>query len=114
MFSGNKAWNVLHRARSVKGVHGNKIIKDRWLQVFHVLLHSGGFILENPYCFSPLEQLIGFLIIERKTIWIKINVMSALHNFHGILNKGKGLETQKVHFKKAGTFYNRVIKLGHI
>ena len=52
-FTFNKVWNICHWTRTVKCVHGNKVVKAVWLKCLHPFLHSGRFKLENCNGFSP-------------------------------------------------------------
>ena len=40
LLSFNEVRNVGHRTRTIKGVHGNKVIKAVWLKGFHPFLHA--------------------------------------------------------------------------
>ena len=114
VFSSYETWNVFHRTRTIKRVHSNKICKYRWLQFLHIFLHSGRFILKNPNRIPSLEQLVGFFIIERKVVWIEINVVLVLYEFYRVLYQRQGFQTEEIHFQKARTFNNRVIELSDV
>ena len=47
MFTINKVRNIIHRTRTVKGIHRNQILKRRRLQLTQVLLHTGRLKLES-------------------------------------------------------------------
>ena len=46
MLTIDKIGDIIHRSRTVEGVHGNQIFECRRLQFTQILLHTGRFKLE--------------------------------------------------------------------
>ena len=70
VFSFDKLRNVLNWPRTVKGIHGNQIVKLCRFEFFEILLHTNRFVLKNSYRFALLEQFESSGVIQRKLIWI--------------------------------------------
>ena len=46
MLTVDEVRNIIHRTRTIEGIHGDQIFEGRRLQFAQVLLHSGRFKLE--------------------------------------------------------------------
>ena len=112
VLSANEAGDVLHWARTVEGVHGNQITKNRGLEVLEVLLHPKGFVLKNTHRVAPLKELVGCHVVEGNGLNVNFDSVALAHKLHAILNQGKGFEPQEVHLEQACRLYRRVVKLG--
>ena len=107
----DKGWNVLEWPRSVQGVHGDEVAKNRRLQFLQVFLHARGLVLENSNRFAPLKQLVCFFVVQWESIRIQVQSMAVLDVAHCIFDDGQRLEPQEVHFEQSSVFCNRVVEL---
>ena len=103
--------NIIHWARSVEGVHGYKVLKDRWFQLLQVLLHTCRFKLERTYRKTFLIELICQFVVNGYMIQVYIYAMRLLDNAAGLLQLGEGLQTQEVHLNQTRTLDNMAVVL---
>ena len=93
----NKSRDIVHGPRSIEGIHGNKILKYRGLQLPQVSLHTLRLKLECTNRPTLLIQLICLRVIHRDIIQININAPCQLDISHSFLQLRQSLQTQKVH-----------------
>ena len=104
MFSGYEVGNILHRPRTVKGVHGYEILECGWLELTQVFLHTGRLKLECTRGASLAVKLIGLRIVERNLFHVNGESAGFLYVGHGFFYYGECLEPEEVHFYQAGLF----------
>ncbi|MNE67657.1 hypothetical protein D3C80_1632780 [compost metagenome] len=102
MFTLNKVRDVLQRARTIQGVHRNKVTKFIGFQIDEVLLHTRTLKLECRIGIASLVQLVGQFIIERNGININFYTVIHFDQLQGITDNRQGLQTQEVHFDYTG------------
>ncbi len=114
MFAVNVVRNVGNRARTVQGVHGNEVTEAVRLQVLHVLFHAVGFKLENGVGFAPLEELVGFFVVQRNIINRRCSIaVILLDQPQAFLDDGQVAQTQKVHLDYTRILNNFPFILGN-
>ena len=111
-FAVNEVRNVVHRSRTVEGIHGDEVLKRAGLQLTQILLHTGRFKLEGTNGTSLTVELIGLRVIDGDGI--NINHLSRVksHILHGLLDDGERLQPQEVHLDKSRVFNHTAFILG--
>ena len=102
MFSGNEGWDIVHRPRTVKGVHGYKVFKLRRLKFAKRVLHTKRLKLECGCGFSFAIQLERFGVIERNVVNVKVYAARRFDVFKRLHYDGECLEPEEVHLDKSG------------
>ena len=90
----------LHRAGTIEGNKRDDVCEMLDLKALCRRSHSAGLQLEDPDRFPPVEQVEGGCIIHRDggnlEVWgVPVN------EFHGIIDDGECLQSQKVHFEQS-------------
>ncbi|OQC73739.1 MAG: hypothetical protein BWX45_00320 [Deltaproteobacteria bacterium ADurb.Bin002] len=89
VLAGDKIGNHLHRPRPVSGDQGDNVFNAVRFKIDQQVFHAGAFQLENTVCFPSGQQPVGFFIIERKVIHVKVNVMRGPDEIHGVFDDGQ-------------------------
>ena len=63
---------VVHGARTVEGVHSNKVVNDMRLQLAQVLLHARRLELEHAHRIALAEKLVCSLVVQRQVVHVDI------------------------------------------
>ena len=109
--TGNKGGNVVHRARTVQGVHGNQVLEALRMQPLEPFLHARGLKLEHALGVTAGVEGIGCRVVDRNLFYVDINSVMLLHQGQAFLYDGQGPKAQEVHFKHAHFFYVRTLVL---
>jgi len=102
VLAGNKVRDVIHRSRTVEGVHGDEVLEHRRLQLTEILLHTRRLELEGSDGLTALIELIGQFVIDRDGIEVNDIARSLLDNLACLLHLGEGLQAQEVHLNQTG------------
>ena len=111
MFPGNKVGNILNRARAIKRVHGDQIVKLIGFEFAEVFLHTCAFKLERTVGFAALVEFIRFAVVQRNIVDVDSDAMVLFDQFHGIPDDRQRFQAQKVHLNNARIFDHRSFKL---
>ena len=104
--------DVVHRARTVEGVHGDQILEGRGLQLPEVLLHPRGLELERPDGASLAVKPVGRKIVDdREVVDIDLRAPGLADVLHGVLDDRQGLQTQEVHLDEPRVLDHRAFVL---
>ena len=90
----------LHGPRAVERHQGGYVAELRGLQLFNQVAHAAAFQLENPQRLAGAQQIIGFLVVQRDFVNVKIGVMTLADELFGIVNNRQRAQAQKVHFQQ--------------
>ncbi|MNS55936.1 hypothetical protein D3C72_887830 [compost metagenome] len=112
VFTLNKVRDILQRARTIQGIHRNKVTKFIRFQIDEVLLHTRTLKLECRIGIASLVQLVGQFIIERNGININFYTVIHFDQLQGITDNRQGLQTQEVHFDYTGILNDFTFILG--
>ena len=96
--------NVVHRAGTIEGVHSDKILKRRGLQLAQVLLHTAGFKLECAHRVAIAIELVGQRVIQRNVVNIHLHPLGFLDVRDRLLEDGEGGKSEEVHLDQANVF----------
>ena len=113
MFTVDEVRNVIHRSRTVKGVHGNQILKRTGLKLTQVLLHTCRFKLEGSDSPPFTVQAVSRRVVNRYFIDIQYDSLTLTNVLNGLLNNGQGLQAQEVHLNQPRIFNYRTFVLGN-
>ena len=72
LFTVDKVGYIIHRPRTVKRIHGDKVLECGRLQFAQILLHAGRFELERPYGTPVTIQAIGGRIRNVQCIHVDV------------------------------------------
>jgi len=90
MFPVDVRGNILHRARPVEGIHGNKILETVRLKQLQPFFHSGRFELENGCRLRCAEELEGFGIVHGQVVNVDLHLPGKFDIFETLLDDGEG------------------------
>ena len=112
MFTVNVVRDVRNGTRTIQGIHRNQVTKFIGLQVTEVFLHTRTFKLERTNRGSMLVKFKRLFIVQRDGINIDFHTMILFDQGQGILDDGKGLQSQKVHLDYTGFLNHTSFNLG--
>ena len=102
MFTGDERGNVIHRARTIKGIHRDQILEFGGLKLFQVFLHAGGLELERTGGLSVAVEFISSRVLKTDVIDVDLMSCGLLDILDRLLNNGKGLQAKEVHLDQSG------------
>ena len=73
-FTPDEGRNILHRPRTIQGVHSYQVLETVRLEGTEVFFHSGRLELEQPGGISAGEKLEGFFVVQGNFIFIQDDV----------------------------------------
>ena len=109
----DKVGNVVHRSRTIQGVHGDQVFKLGRLQLLQIFLHTCRFKLECSGCFSGTIQFVCFGIFQADMVDIEDMTGGKPYVFDSFFDDGQGFQSQKVHLDQSGLFNYRTFILGY-
>ena len=71
----NKSRDVLHRTRTVKGVHGNNVFEHGRLQFAQVFLHTGRLELERADGIATAIEFVSEFIVDRYMVDVDLDAL---------------------------------------
>ena len=89
MFTINKIRDIIHRSRTIKGIHGNQIFECRRLQFAQVLLHTSEFKQEDTCEYPDAIQLVSYRIFQTDMIDIQVMAGRQPDVFNCFLDDGQ-------------------------
>ena len=101
MLTTNKLRYIAHWSRTVKGIHGYKVLKDGRLQFSQVFLHTSRLKLESTDGASLLIELIGLGVINRYRVKVYVNTQRLLDIGTSLLQLRESLQSQEVHLNQS-------------
>ena len=103
--------DIVHRSRTVEGVHGDKVLEDRWLQLAQVFLHAARLKLERAHGASTAIELVGEGVVDGDGLQVDFLSGGELHVLHGLLEDGECLQSQEVHLDESRLLYHVAVIL---
>ena len=113
VFTIDEIGNVIHRSRTIKGIHGNQVFKSRRLQLPQVFLHAGRLKLERTDRTPVTIELVSSRVFNGNRIDIQLFSFTQPNIFNRFLNDGQSFQSQKVHLNQSRIFNNRSLILGN-
>ena len=114
MLTTDKLRDIAHRTGAIKGVHGNKILKDCGFQFTKILTHTVGLKLESADGTSLLIKLISLGVVDGNRVQIYFNTTGTLDILTSLLQLRECLQAQEVHLDKSRRFYHVTIILSTV
>ena len=74
VFAPDEGRDILHRPRTIQGVHGYQVLETVGLEGAEVFFHSGRLELEQPGGISAGEKLEGFFVVQGNFVFIQDDV----------------------------------------
>ena len=93
--------NQLHRAGPVKRHQRRDVFDGTDLEFAAQIAHPAGFQLEHAERFGAVEQVVGFLVVERQIVDRHLDAVGALDHFAGVADDGERLQPEKIHLQQA-------------
>ena len=105
--------DIIHRTRTVEGIHGNQILESARLQLAQILLHTGRFKLERTDGAAVAIEFIGSRV--RNGYLVDVEFQAAVQTYigNGFLNDGQGFQSEEVHLDKSRIFDDGTFVLGN-
>ena len=91
MLSGNEVRDIVHRARTVEGIHGYEILECRRLEFAQIFLHAGGLKLECADSASLAVKLIGLGVSYVDIVNVDVDTLGLLDVGESLLDDREGL-----------------------
>ena len=114
MLAGDETGNVVHGARTVKGVHGYQVFEPVRFESPEVFFHTGGLELEDAGRLSLAEKLVCLPVVQRDVVYVEIDALYASDVLDRILDDGERLETEEVHFDESHALHEFALVLHHV
>ena len=105
-------WNVIHRAGTVQGHHGDDVFKAIRPHLAQGVAHARAFKLENTNCLAVGDQIVGRGIVQGYAVEIKLRHPGADH-IHGPVQHGQSFQAQKIKLHQARRLHPFHVELGH-
>ena len=100
ILTGDERGNIIHRAWTIEGIHGNQILEHRGMELTQILLHTSRLELERSDGLSLLIEFVCLGVIDRNRIQVYVNASRTFDIRTSLLQLGKRLQTQEVHLDK--------------
>ena len=75
LFAGDKLRNVVHRSRTIEGIHRDKVFEHCGLQFAQIFLHTRRLELESAGGAALAIELVGFLIGDIDFVGVDFNAV---------------------------------------
>ena len=98
-------------ARAVEGVHGDKVLEHRGMQLAQVFLHAARLKLERAHGASTAIELVGEGVVDGDGLQVDFLSGGELHVLHGLLEDGECLQSQEVHLDESRLLYHVAVIL---
>ena len=96
--------NHAHRPRPIERDHGDEFLDLVDLELPQQVAHAFGFDLEHAHGVAARQQLVGFGIVQRQVVRIRLDARRALHVLAGLAHHRQRLQAQEVHLQQARFF----------
>ena len=93
--------NQLHRAGAIKRDQRRDVFDGTDLKFAAQIAHPAGFQLEYAERFRAIEQVVGFLVIERQVVDWHFDAVRAPDHFARVADDRERLQTEKIHLQQA-------------
>ena len=113
VFAVDEVGDVVHRSRTVKGVHGDEVLERGRLELAQVLLHARRLELERTDGASLAVQFIGGGIVDVDGVDVYLQSQTQADVLDGLLDDGECLQSEEVHLDQSGVFDDRAFVLCH-
>ena len=97
----DEIWDQVHRAGPVQRHEGGDVLDGADLEFFAQVPHPAGFQLEHAERFRAVQQVVGFLVVERQLINVDGDPLRALDHLAGVADDGQGFEAEEIHLQQA-------------
>ena len=105
--------DIIHRTRTVEGIHGNQILESARLQLTQIFLHTGRFKLERTDGAAVAIEFIGSRVGNGYLVDVEFQAAVQTYIGNGFLNDGQGFQSEEVHLDKSRIFDDGTFVLGN-
>ena len=113
LFTVNEIGYVVHRSRTIKGVHRNQVLERTRFQFAQILLHTRRFELERTDGAPVAIELVSIQVVNGYIVDVEINILTSSDVLQRLFDDGKGFQTEKVHLYQSRVLNHRTFVLGH-
>ena len=103
-FAGDEGGDVIHRPRTVEGVHSDEVLEALRVQALQPLLHAGRFKLEDAFGIAPRIEVVCGGIVNGNCLNINVYPVPFLDLRQALHDDGQGPQAQEVHLQHAHFF----------
>ena len=114
ILTGDERRNVVHRSRTVEGVHGNEVLEHRRMKLAEVFLHTCRLKLEGTDGAALLIELVSLGVVDGDMVQVNINATCLLDNGAGLFLLRQCLQSQEVHLDESGRLNHVAVVLGAV
>ena len=93
--------DVIHRSRTVEGIHGDEVLKHRGMQLAQVFLHTCRLKLEGADGAAFLVEFEGLGVVDGDVVEVDVDISRQLDIGTGLFQLRKGLQSQEVHLDES-------------
>ena len=111
VLAGDEGRDIVHRPRTIEGVHGDNVFDGVRLELDQVFAHPCGLKLENADRLAAAEQVERGPIVPRNGFQIKVRLLES-NQAHGLLDQRELLQAQDVHLQQADVHAGLADELG--
>ena len=101
VLTGNERGDVIHRAWTVEGIHGDEVFKHRGMQLTQVFLHTVRLELEGTDGTPLLVEFEGFGVVDGNVIEVYVDATCLLDDGTALLHLRKRLQSKEVHLDES-------------
>ena len=113
LFSGHELRNIVHRPRTVEGIHRNQVLKSGRLEFLQPFLHTRRLELEYARGVSASVKFVGRLVVNRDFLYVYVDSVAFFDAFEALLDDGQCPQSEEVHLEHTH-FLNEVsVVLAH-
>ena len=91
--------NVVHRARTVEGVHCNEVLETLRMKSLEPVLHPGGFKLEHAVGVAAAVEFVGRFVVYVDCLYVNVLSETELDVVQALMDDREGVEAQEVHLE---------------
>ena len=114
MLTTDEGRDILHRSRTVEGIHGDEVFKDRGLEFTQIFPHAVRLKLEGTDSTALLIEFVGLGIIYGDMVKIDVNATGTLDIGTGLLQLREGLQSEEVHLNESSRFNHMTVILSAV
>ena len=104
---------IIHRSRTIEGVHGDEITDDGGFQFAQIFLHTGRLELEHSYCATLLEKFVSQFIVNGYMIDVDIDATCFLDITQALLDDRERDESKEVHLNQTHRLHHMAVVFGN-
>ena len=114
ILTGDKRRDIVHRAWTIEGVHGDEVFKHGGMKLAEIFLHTCRLKLEGTNGTALLIELVGLGVVDGDMVQVNIDATCLFDNGTGLLLLRQRLQSQEVHLDESGRLNHVAVILGAV